>query len=86
MQTDTTQTGDTQTDSQPNPAQNMSEKEWQMRVDLAACYRMIANYGWDDLVFTHISARVPDTENGFLINPYGMLCRRNHRFQFGQGQ
>ena len=73
MQTDTTQTGDTQTDSQPNPAQNMSEKEWQMRVDLAACYRMIANYGWDDLVFTHISARVPDTENGFLINPYGML-------------
>ncbi|MGO2231517.1 class II aldolase/adducin family protein [Psychrobacter sp.] len=66
MQTDTTQTGDTQTDSKPNPAQNMSEQEWQMRVDLAACYRMVASYGWDDLVFTHISARVPDTEDEFL--------------------
>ena len=44
-----------------------------MRVNLAACYRMIASYGWDDLVFTHISARVPGTEDEFLINPYGML-------------
>ena len=44
-----------------------------MRVNLAACYRMVAYYGWDDLVFTHISARVPDAENEFLINPYGML-------------
>ena len=52
---------------------NVSEQEWQMRVNLAACYRMIAYYGWDDLVFTHISARVPGTENEFLINPYGML-------------
>ncbi|MDN5620597.1 MAG: class II aldolase/adducin family protein [Psychrobacter sp.] len=51
----------------------MSEQEWQMRVNLAACYRMIAYYGWDDLVFTHISARVPGTENEFLISPYGML-------------
>ncbi len=51
----------------------VSEQEWQMRVDLAACYRLVALYGWDDLVFTHISARVPDTEDAFLINPYGLL-------------
>lgn len=37
---------------------NVTEQEWQMRVNLAACYRLIALYGWDDLVFTHISARV----------------------------
>ena len=52
---------------------NVTEQEWQMRVNLAACYRLIALYGWDDLVFTHISARVPDTEDEFLINPYGLL-------------
>ena len=51
----------------------VSEKEWNMRVDLAACYRLIAMYGWDDLVFTHISARVPGPDEHFLINPYGML-------------
>ncbi|MGB3727087.1 MAG: class II aldolase/adducin family protein [Glaciecola sp.] len=51
----------------------VSEQEWQARVDLAACYRMVAHYGWDDLVFTHISARVPGPEHHFLINPYGML-------------
>ncbi|MFA3789763.1 class II aldolase/adducin family protein [Aliiglaciecola sp. SL4] len=53
--------------------QRVSEQEWQMRVDLAACYRIIAHYGWDDLVFTHISARVPGPEHHFLINPYGLL-------------
>nr|WP_136249749.1 class II aldolase/adducin family protein [Ningiella ruwaisensis] len=51
----------------------VSEQEWQTRVNLAACYRMVAHYGWDDLVFTHISARVPGPEHHFLINPYGML-------------
>ncbi len=51
----------------------VSKEEWQARVDLAACYRMVAHYGWDDLVFTHISARVPGPEHHFLINPYGML-------------
>ena len=51
----------------------VSNEEWQVRVDLAACYRIIAMYGWDDLVFTHISARVPGPEEHFLINPYGML-------------
>ena len=47
--------------------------EAQIRVDLAACYRMIAYHGWSDLVFTHISARVPGDHEHFLINPYGML-------------
>jgi ribulose-5-phosphate 4-epimerase/fuculose-1-phosphate aldolase len=47
--------------------------EQQLRVDLAACYRVVASLGWDDLVFTHISARVPGTDHAFLINPYGML-------------
>ncbi|MGH9968417.1 MAG: class II aldolase/adducin family protein [Pyrinomonadaceae bacterium] len=51
----------------------VSLEEWQMRVDLAAVYRLVADYGWDDLVFTHISARVPGPEHHFLINPYGMM-------------
>ena len=51
----------------------VSPEEWAIRVDLAACYRMVAHYGWDDLIFTHISARVPGPEADFLINPYGML-------------
>ena len=49
------------------------DSERQLRVDLAACYRLVAMYGWDDLIFTHISARVPGPEHHFLINPYGML-------------
>ena len=53
--------------------EQVSTEEWQVRTDLAACYRIIAMYGWDDLVFTHISARVPGGEDHFLINPYGML-------------
>lgn len=51
----------------------VSDEEWALRVDLAACYRLIAMYGWDDLVFTHISARVPGPEEHFLINAYGLL-------------
>ena len=47
--------------------------EWQQRIDLAACYRLVAMYGWDDLIFTHISARVPGPEHHFLINPYGLF-------------
>ena len=53
--------------------QQVSDEEWQTRVDLAACYRLIAMHGWDDLVFTHISARVPGPEEHFLINAYGLL-------------
>ena len=51
----------------------VSDVEWQQRVDLAACYRIIAMHGWDDLVFTHISARVPGPDEHFLINAYGMM-------------
>ena len=50
----------------------MTDAEWNQRVNLAACYRLVALYGWDDLVDTHISARVPGPEHHFLINPYGL--------------
>lgn len=50
----------------------VSDAEWEQRVDLAAAYRLTALFGWDDLIFTHISARVPGPEHHFLINPYGM--------------
>lgn len=49
----------------------VSEGEWKARVDLAALYRAVALQGWDDMIFTHISARVPGPEHHFLINPYG---------------
>lgn len=51
----------------------MDPAEWRQRVDLAACYRLVALYGWDDLIFTHISARVPGPHHHFLINPYGWM-------------
>jgi ribulose-5-phosphate 4-epimerase/fuculose-1-phosphate aldolase len=51
----------------------MTDAEWNQRVNLAACYRLVALYGWDDLVDTHISARVPGPEHHFLINPYGLM-------------
>jgi ribulose-5-phosphate 4-epimerase/fuculose-1-phosphate aldolase len=51
----------------------VTREEWEQRVALAACYRLVALYGWDDLIFTHISARVPGPEHHFLINPYGWL-------------
>ncbi|MDB5796226.1 MAG: class aldolase/adducin family protein [Paucimonas sp.] len=51
----------------------VSPEEWQTRVDLAACYRLVAQFGWSDLVFTHISARVPGSSGEFLINPYGLM-------------
>jgi ribulose-5-phosphate 4-epimerase/fuculose-1-phosphate aldolase len=51
----------------------VSAAEWEQRVNLAACYRLVALYGWDDLIFTHVSARVPGAEKHFLINPYGMF-------------
>ena len=60
--------------STPTTVQSqVSAEEWQVRTDLAACYRAIALYGWDDLVFTHVSARVPGPDDHFLINAYGMM-------------
>jgi ribulose-5-phosphate 4-epimerase/fuculose-1-phosphate aldolase len=56
-----------------NLKRDVSAAEWQQRVDLAACYRLVASFGWDDLIFTHISARVPGPEHHFLINPYGLM-------------
>jgi ribulose-5-phosphate 4-epimerase/fuculose-1-phosphate aldolase len=57
--------------SDPSVRQRVSAEEWQLRTDLAACYRLVAMFGWDDLIFTHISARLPGPEHQFLINPYG---------------
>lgn len=53
--------------------EQVSAGEWQIRQDLAALYRLVAIYGWADLVFTHLTARVPGPEHHFLINPYGTL-------------
>jgi ribulose-5-phosphate 4-epimerase/fuculose-1-phosphate aldolase len=53
--------------------EQVSAAEWQQRVNLAACYRLVALYGWNDLIFTHISAKVPGPEHHFLINPYGLM-------------
>lgn len=53
--------------------EQVSDEEWRLRINLAACYRLIAAFGWDDLIFTHISARVPGAEDHFLINAYGLL-------------
>lgn len=57
----------------PSLKDSVSAEEWQTRVDLAACYRLVADFGWSDLIFTHITARVPGTKDQFLINPYGMM-------------
>lgn len=54
------------------PPCGIDPTEWHVRTDLAAAYRLVAQFGWDDLIFTHISAKVPGTEH-FLINPYGMM-------------
>ena len=62
----------------------ISAAEHAIRVDLAAAYRLVALYGWDDLVFTHISARIPGPEHHFLINPYGMMFEEITASQPGQ--
>jgi ribulose-5-phosphate 4-epimerase/fuculose-1-phosphate aldolase len=54
-----------------NPRTECSEPEWRARVDLAACYRLAARFGWTDIIYTHISARLPG-EDAFLLNPYGL--------------
>ena len=57
----------------PSLKEFVSAEEWQLRCDLAAAYRLVAAYGWSDLIFTHISARIPGPEHHFLINPYGLM-------------
>ncbi len=59
--------------AQVSVRERVSAEEWALRVDLAACYRLVAHYGWDDLIFTHLSARVPASDRHYLINPYGLL-------------
>lgn len=54
-------------------SRQFSDAEWQVRCDLAACYRAFVRYGWTDLIYTHISARHPERADGYLINPYGLL-------------
>jgi ribulose-5-phosphate 4-epimerase/fuculose-1-phosphate aldolase len=56
----------------PSVRDKVSKEEWQIRTDLAATYRLVAHHGWSDMIFTHISARIPGPEHHFLINPYGM--------------
>lgn len=57
----------------PSMKERVSPEEWKIRVDLAAAYRLVAYYGWDDLIFTHLSARVPGPEHHFLLNPYNLM-------------
>ena len=57
----------------PSKRGKVSDAEWELRVDLACAYRMIANYGWDDLIFTHLSVRIPGPEHHFLLNPYNLM-------------
>jgi ribulose-5-phosphate 4-epimerase/fuculose-1-phosphate aldolase len=57
----------------PSLEGKVSAEEWKIRVDLAAAYRLVAYYGWDDLIFTHLSARIPGPEHHFLLNPYNLM-------------
>jgi ribulose-5-phosphate 4-epimerase/fuculose-1-phosphate aldolase len=62
----------TKQQSWTNVRERVTPEEWKQRVALAAAYRLVAHFRWDDLIFTHLSARVPGPEHHFLINPYGM--------------
>lgn len=57
----------------PSLKGEVSGEEWKLRIDLAAAYRLIAHYGWDDLIFTHMSVRIPGPEHHFLLNPYNLM-------------
>ncbi len=57
----------------PDMKGKVSDEEWAIRVDLAAAYRLVAHFGWDDLIFTHLSARIPGPEHHFLLNPYQLM-------------
>src|SRR6188508_3592099 len=57
----------------PPMQDRVSAEEWKIRVDLAAAYRLVAHFGWDDLIFTHLSARIPGPEHHFLLNPYQLM-------------
>jgi ribulose-5-phosphate 4-epimerase/fuculose-1-phosphate aldolase len=60
-------------DIKPSIKDQVSAEEWAVRQDLACAYRLVAHYGWDDLIFTHLSAAVPGPDEHFLINPFGLM-------------
>jgi hypothetical protein len=62
----------------PLYGEKVEDSEWRARVDCAALYRLIALYGWDDMIFTHISLRLPGPDHHFLINPYGFMLLSRH--------
>src|SRR3954471_5574842 len=57
----------------PSVRDRVSDAEWKVRTDLAACYRLVARYGMSDLIYNHITAKVPGSDGHFLINPFGLL-------------
>ena len=57
----------------PSLQDRVTPEEWKVRVDLAAAYRLVAYHGWDDLIFTHLSARIPGPDHHFLLNPYNLM-------------
>ena len=57
----------------PSLEGKVSDEEWKLRIDLAAAYRLVAHHGWDDLIFTHLSVRIPGPEHHFLLNPYNLM-------------
>ncbi|MEM7194654.1 MAG: class II aldolase/adducin family protein [Pseudomonadota bacterium] len=61
------------TQAQTVPLRSVSKEEWDLRVELAACYRLFVRYGWTDGIFTHLSARAPGVENQYLMNPFGLM-------------
>jgi hypothetical protein len=63
---------------------HIAEDEWEARVALAACYRMVAKLGLDDMIYNHISLRVPGRPDQFLLNPYGLLFERDHGVEPGE--
>jgi hypothetical protein len=60
----------------PSLEGKVSEEEWKIRVDLPAAYRLVVYHGWDDLIFTHRSARAPGPEHHFLLNPFDLMFER----------
>ena len=70
----------------PSLKGKVSDEEWAIRVDLAAAYRLVAYYGWDDLIFTHLSARIPGPEHHFLLNPYQLMFEEVTASLAGQGR
>ena len=59
----------------PQAPVGMDDNEWEARLDLAACYRMVAHYGWTSVVYNHITLRIPGTDK-FLINPFGYVMTK----------